>query len=179
MGQEQFSDILNLLRLPKPRDADVIPIFAKLEHDYPCNVENQIDDLTGVWELRWSSSNAPYLQVQPWLDNLQILLPADNRAVNLLKLPAPLGGIAVVAELQIQPPKRVGVTFIRGGWIGPKCGLFKPKLLTNIKQEFPAWLDVTVLTNELRLSRGSNGTLFALIKRHDLNTSELTSSLSL
>ena len=65
MGQEQFSDILNLLRLPKPRDADVIPIFAKLEHDYPCNVENQIDDLTGVWELRWSSSNAPYLQVQP------------------------------------------------------------------------------------------------------------------
>ena len=179
MGQEQFSDILNLLRLPKPRDADVIPIFAKLEHDYPCNVENQIDDLTGVWELRWSSSNAPYLQVQPWLDNLQILLPADNRAVNLLKLPAPLGGIAVVAELQIQPPKRVGVTFIRGGWIGPKLGLFKPKLLTNIKQEFPAWLDVTVLTNELRLSRGSNGTLFALIKRHDLNTSELTSSLSL
>ena len=179
MGQEQFSDILNLLRLPKPRDADVIPIFAKLEHDYPCNVENQIDDLTGVWELRWSSSNAPYLQVQPWLDNLQILLPADNRAVNLLKLPAPFGGIAVVAELQIQPPKRVGVTFIRGGWIGPKLGLFKPKLLTNIKQEFPAWLDVTVLTNELRLSRGSNGTLFALIKRHDLNTSELTSSLSL
>ena len=179
MGQEQFSDILNLLRLPKPRDADVIPIFAQLEHDYPCNVENQIDDLTGVWELRWSSSNAPYLQVQPWLDNLQILLPADNRAVNLLKLPAPFGGIAVVAELQIQPPKRVGVTFIRGGWIGPKLGLFKPKLLTNIKQEFPAWLDVTVLTNELRLSRGSNGTLFALIKRHDLNTSELTSSLSL
>ncbi|WP_341882195.1 PAP/fibrillin family protein [Synechococcus sp. UW140] len=179
MGQEQFSDILKLLRLPKPRDADVIPIFAQLEHDYPCNVENQIDDLTGVWELRWSSSNAPYLQVQPWLDNLQILLPADNRAVNLLKLPAPLGGIAVVAELQIQPPKRVGVTFIRGGWIGPKLGLFKPKLLTNIKQEFPAWLDVTVLTNDLRLSRGSNGTLFALIKRHDLNTSELTSSLSL
>ena len=179
MGQEQFSDILNLLRLPKPRDADVIPIFAQLEHDYPCNVENQIDDLTGVWELRWSSSNAPYLQVQPWLDNLQILMPADNRAVNLLKLPAPFGGIAVVAELQIQPPKRVGVTFIRGGWIGPKLGLFKPKLLTNIKQEFPAWLDVTVLTNDLRLSRGSNGTLFALIKRHDLNTSELTSSLSL
>ena len=65
------------------------------------------------------------------------------------------------------------------GWIGPKFGLFKPKLLTNINQEFPAWLDVTVLTNELRLSRGSNGTLFALIKRHDLNTSELTSSLSL
>ena len=179
MGQEQFSDILNLLRLPKPRDADVIPIFAKLEHDYPCNFENQIDNLTGVWELRWSSSNAPYLQVQPWLDNLQILMPADNRAVNLLKLPAPFGGIAVVAELQIQPPKRVGVTFIRGGWIGPKLGLFKPKLLTNIKQEFPAWLDVTVLTNDLRLSRGSNGTLFALIKRHDLNTSELTSSLSL
>ncbi|WP_341879808.1 PAP/fibrillin family protein [Synechococcus sp. UW140] len=179
MGQEQFSDILKLLRLPKPRDADVIPIFAQLEHDYPCNVENQIDNLTGVWELRWSSSNAPYLQVQPWLDNLQILLPADNRAVNLLKLPAPFGGIAVVAELQIQPPKRVGVTFIRGGWIGPKLGLFKPKLLTNIKQEFPAWLDVTVLTNDLRLSRGSNGTLFALIKRHDLNTSELTSSLSL
>ncbi|MCP9811191.1 PAP/fibrillin family protein [Synechococcus lacustris] len=179
MGREQFSDILNLLRLPKPRAVDIIPLFAQLEHDYPCNVENQIDDLTGVWELRWSSSNAPYLQVQPWLDNLQILLPADNRAVNLLKLPAPLGGIAVVAELQIQPPKRVGVTFIRGGWIGPKFGLFKPKLLTNIKQEFPAWLDVTVLTNELRLSRGSNGTLFALIKRHDLNTSELTSSLSL
>ena len=179
MGQEQFSDKLKLLRLPKPRDADVIPIFAQLEHDYPCNFENQIDNLTGVWELRWSSSNAPYLQVQPWLDNLQILLPADNRAVNLLKLPAPFGGIAVVAELQIQPPKRVGVTFIRGGWIGPKLGLFKPKLLTNIKQEFPAWLDVTVLTNDLRLSRGSNGTLFALIKRHDLNTSELTSSLSL
>jgi hypothetical protein len=179
MGPEQFAQILYLLRLPKPRAADIIPLFEQLEHDYPCNIDNQIDDLTGVWELRWSNSNAPYLQVQPWLNNLQILLPADKRAVNLLKLPAPLGGIAVVAELQIQPPKRVGVTFVRGGWIGPKLGLFKPKLLTNIKQDFPAWLDVTVLTNELRLSRGSNGTLFALIKRHDLNSSELTSSLSL
>ncbi|NBO28529.1 MAG: PAP fibrillin [Synechococcaceae bacterium WBA_2_066] len=179
MSQEQFSDILDLLRRPKPRDVDLIPLFVQLEHDYPCNVENQIDDLTGVWELRWSSSNAPYLQVQPWFENLQILLPTDKRAVNLLKLPAPLGGIAVVAALQIQPPKRIGITFIRGGWIGPKLSLFKPKLITNIKQEFPAWLDVTVLTNELRLSRGSNGTLFALIKRHDLNTSELTSPLSL
>jgi hypothetical protein len=38
-----------------------------------------------------------------------------------------------------------------------------------INQSFPAWLDITFLSEQLRICRGSNGTLFALLKRLDLD----------
>ena len=37
-----------------------------------------------------------------------------------------------------------------------------------VQQSFPAWLDITVLTQELRLCRGNAGTIFALLRRPDL-----------
>ena len=45
--------------------------------------------------------------------------------------------------------------------------------MAGIQQRFPAWLDITALSDELRLCRGQNGTLFALRKRHDLEASTL------
>jgi len=37
-----------------------------------------------------------------------------------------------------------------------------------VKQRFPAWLDITVLDEQLRVCRGNAGTLFALLRRDDL-----------
>ena len=147
--------------------------------------------LEGVWELRWSSSRQPYLAVGPWLENLQLLAPSQGRAMNLLRPPgpfAPLGGIAVEAAIQVEEPQgeaasadasssgprqRVAVRFRRGGWIGPQVGhpfgAGRLELLREVRQSFPAWLDITVLDQELRLCRGNAGTLFALLRRPDLS----------
>jgi hypothetical protein len=45
--------------------------------------------------------------------------------------------------------------------------------MRNVQQNFPAWLDVTVLSQELRICRGNAGTIFALLRRNDLLTEEL------
>ena len=37
-----------------------------------------------------------------------------------------------------------------------------------VKQSFPAWLDITVLDEQLRICRGNAGTIFALLRRDDL-----------
>jgi hypothetical protein len=140
--------------------------------------------LEGVWELRWSSSKQPYLAVGPWLENLQLLAPSQGRAMNLLRLPgalAPLAGIAVEAALTLNPSEapaggpfqRVQVRFQRGGWLGPPLGNARLQLLRGVQQPFPAWLDITVLDQELRVCRGNAGTLFALLRRPDLALSEL------
>jgi hypothetical protein len=67
----------------------------------------------------------------------------------------------------------VAVRFRRGGWIGPQLGqpfgAGRPELLRSVTQSFPAWLDITVLDQELRLCRGNAGTLFALVRRPDLS----------
>ncbi len=180
MAQFNGSSLVEILKCGKAITSTVLPIFTQLEQDQPCNLDLQVDQLEAVWELRWSSSSLPYLQVQPWFENLQILLPREGRAMNLLRLPAPfgqLGGISVLAELQIEAPSRVGVRFIKGGWIGPQLAPFRPQLLAGINQNFPAWLDITHLSDDLRLCRGSNGTMFALIRRTDLNPHELMPSL--
>jgi hypothetical protein len=146
----------------------------------PCALEL----LEGVWELRWSSSKQPYLAVGPWLENLQLLAPSQGRAMNLLRLPgalAPLAGIAVEAALTLNPGEapagspfqRVQVRFQRGGWLGPALGNARLQLLRAVQQPFPAWLDITVLDQELRLCRGNAGTLFALLRRPDLRLTDL------
>jgi hypothetical protein len=65
------------------------------------------------------------------------------------------------------------VRFRRGGWIGPAVGPLQARLLTAVQQSFPAWLDITVLTEELRLCRGNTGTVFALLRRQDLDPADL------
>jgi hypothetical protein len=86
--------------------------------------------LRGVWELRWSSSSQPWLMQGPLVENLQVLDPARNRGMNLLRLHGPLGAVAaisVVAHLEVAGEQRVTVRFERGGWIGLRIGSFRPE----------------------------------------------------
>jgi hypothetical protein len=62
----------------------------------------------------------------------------------------------------------VQVRFQRGGWRGPLLGGTRLQLQREVQQGFPAWLDITVLSQELRLCRGNAGTIFALLRRPDL-----------
>ena len=158
-------------------------LISALEQAQPANLSSTEDlmRLEGVWELRWSSSSQPYLAVAPWLENLQCLAPSQGRGMNLLRLSgqmASLAGIAVEASIEViaaeQPPtQRVQVCFKRGGWLGPPLGAGRLQWLRSVNQSFPAWLDITVLDQHLRVCRGNAGTLFALTRRSDLKLEEL------
>ena len=86
------NELLAELQGSKPSRQRLEALIAELEAsaDIDLAVEHQREQLEGVWELRWSSSNQPYLQVQPWLENLQVLMPSQGRGMNLLRLPPPL-----------------------------------------------------------------------------------------
>jgi hypothetical protein len=170
------TEVLQLLRdRGHPGSAAEAPrvreLLQRLEHLQPANLAADSDRLTGVWELRWSSGRQPYLTVAPWLENLQLLDPRRGRAMNLLRLAgpvAPLAGIAVQAQITVEGTQRVGVRFVRGGWLGPRIGERRLQLLREVNQSFPAWLDITVLDDDLRVCRGNAGTLFALVRRPEL-----------
>ena len=158
-------------------------LISALEQAQPANLsstENLIQ-LEGVWELRWSSGSQPYLAVAPWLENLQCLAPSQGKGMNLLRLSGPmasLAGIAVEASIEViaaeQPPtQRVQVCFKRGGWLGPTLGAGRLQWLRSVNQSFPAWLDITVLDQHLRVCSGNAGTLFALTRRSDLKLEDL------
>ena len=167
-------------------------LIETLEQEQPADLSRDQALLRGVWELRWSSSSLPYLAVAPWLENLQLLDPANGRGMNLLRLAGPLGpvaGIAVQAAIAIEPAdtdadvaaspdpppptQRVSVRFVRGGWLGPRFGQGRLQLLREVKQSFPAWLDITVVDAEIRVCRGNAGTLFVLLRRPDLSLESL------
>ena len=105
----------------------------------------------------------------PWLENLLILDPLRKRGANILRLRVtlgPIGGIFVQAELDVICSTRVEVCFRRGGWVGPRLNVIgQIKLLRDVRQSFPAWLDMTVLDAQLRICRGNAGTTFALLKQ--------------
>ena len=114
-------------------------------------------------------SNAPFLNYSPLVDNLQILDPLKSSAMNLLK---PRGinaivGTGIIAKLKPINDIRVGVQFTHAGLIGPQIGFNKVKALAEIKKEQKGWLDITYLSEELRICRGDKGTLFVLKKRSD------------
>lgn len=157
-------------------------LIGALERSLPADLAaaGALEQLEGVWELRWSSSSQPYLAVGPWLENLQLLAPSQGRAMNLLRLPGPLASLAGIAleaaiavETSAAPRQRVQVRFQRGGWLGPPLGSGRLQLLREVRQAFPAWLDITVLDTELRVCRGNAGTLFALLRRSDLSLHQL------
>jgi len=190
---QQRQALLELLRHEPRGSADrqrqrVLQLIESLEQSQSANLlaAGALQRLEGVWELRWSSSRQPYLAVGPWLDNLQLLAPSQGRGMNLLRLPGPfasLAGIAVEAAIEVdrcstrpdQPPvsQRVQVRFQRGGWLGPAVGGRRLQWLRSVSQSFPAWLDITVLDQELRICRGNAGTVFALLRRNDLELNEL------
>jgi hypothetical protein len=176
------AELLRLLRSGGERER-IPALIAQLEREHPADLRRDTALVEGVWELRWSSSSLPYLATAPWLTNLQVLAPSRGQAMNLLRLAGPLGelaGIAVRAAIAVEPVsnpdapcQRVSVRFERGGWIGPQLGGQRLRLLREVRQSFPAWLDITVVDQDLRLCRGNAGTVFALLRRPDLSLEEL------
>ena len=170
---------LNLLELLQhnPKDKRIFPLIEQLESKQPANLERDRELLAGVWELRWSSSKQPWLKQAPWLENLQLLDPEQGQGMNLLRLKGFLSSaaaISVQANLSVLDQRRVEVNFRRGGWIGPMLpGGRRLEILREISQNFPAWLDITVLDEELRVCRGNAGTVFALIRRTDMRIADL------
>ena len=78
------NDLLNLL-LKSPNSKNIQTIAEELEIDHNFSFSKDRNDLQGVWELRWSSSNSPFLKYSPFIDNLQILDPLNLTGLNLLK----------------------------------------------------------------------------------------------
>ena len=165
------STLIELLR-EHPRSEKIFNLVKQLEQEQPADLSDQLDQLTGTWELRWSSSSQPWLKQSPGLLNLQILDPNQGRGRNILQLGGALGqlaGIQVDADIRVVSQQRVNVSFKRGGWAGPSIAGRKLQLLRSIEQSFPAWLDITALDDALRICRGNAGTIFALLKRPDIH----------
>lgn len=170
------NDLVSILQRT-PNDPSIAERVSVLEQSHPADLSRDSELLEGVWELRWSSSSQPWLRQAPWLENLQVLAPAKNRGCNLLRLRGPfgsIGAISVQADLEVINEKRVEVKFRKGGWLGPSLpGFGQLKLLREVEQSFPAWLDITYLDQQLRICRGNAGTTFALLRNESINAAEL------
>ena len=165
-----MDQLIHLLK-EQPRNREIAGLICAAEAASDIELSNNLALLTGVWELRWSSASQPWLKQADWLQNLQILDPKNARGMNLLRLAGPLGSAAAItveADLSIDGPNRIGVRFRKGGWRGPTLpGGRRLELFKAVNQSFPAWLDITALTADLRICRGNAGTTFALLKKQD------------
>jgi hypothetical protein len=158
--EQQLLDLL----LSSPKTKKIKNMAEELEKESKYTLNMDIEKLKGVWELRWSSSKAPFLNYSPLVDNLQILDPLNLNGLNLLK---PRGinsivGTGIVAKLSSLNEKKIGVSFTHAGIIGPYIGIRKINALTKIKKEQKGWLEITFLSKNLRICRGDKGTLFIL-----------------
>ena len=166
---ETESELLKIL-IKKPNSKQILSMAIKLESNSKFNLNSDIEKLKGIWELRWSSSNSPLLNYSSLVDNLQILNPSKSNALNLLK-PRGINGIigtGIVAKIDPISNIRVGVKFTHAGFIGPKVGFTKLRALAQIKKEQKGWLDITYLSNNLRICRGDKGTIFILRRIYDV-----------
>ena len=158
--EQQLLDLI----LSSPKTKKIKNMAEELEKESKFTLNMDIEKLKGVWELRWSSSKAPFLDYSPLVDNLQILDPLNLNGLNLLK---PKGinsiiGTGIVAKLSSLNEKKIGVSFTHAGIIGPYIGIRKINALTKIKKEQKGWLEITFLSKNLRICRGDKGTLFVL-----------------
>ena len=172
-----MNNTLNLIdtleKMPKAKN--IVDLITAVECESSVDITNQIDQLKGVWELRWSSSKSPFLNYSAWLDNLQILDPENFRGLNFLRLKAFSGKLLstkIFAKLDIIDQKRINVSFKKAGLIGPKILGRDISFMSDIKRTQKGWLDTTFLTDKLRICRGYKGTTFALLKREDLSISD-------
>ena len=166
MNLEQ--QLLELL-LSRKNTIEFRNIAEELEKDSNFTLSSDINMLKGIWELRWSSSKAPFLNYSPIVDNLQILDPLNLNGLNLLK---PRGinamiGTGIVAKLRSLNEKKIGVSFTHAGIIGPNIGIRRINALTKIKKEQKGWLEITFLSKNLRICRGDKGTIFVLRRIKD------------
>ena len=158
--EQQLLDLI----LSSPKTKKIKNMAEELEKESKFTLNMDIEKLKGVWELRWSSSKAPFLNYSPLVDNLQILDPLNLNGLNLLK---PRGinsiiGTGIVAKLSSLNEKKIGVSFTHAGIIGPYLGVRKINALAKIKKEQKGWLEITFLSKNLRICRGDKGTLFVL-----------------
>ena len=157
--------LLNLL-LKSPNSESICNVAQELEIGHDFAYSKNRNDLKGVWELRWSSSNSPFLKFSPFIDNLQIIDPFNLNGLNLLK---PKGiksiiGTGILIRLNYINEKKIGVKFTHAGVIGPKFGKKNIKAMKERNNEQLGWLEITYLSNKLRICRGDKGTLFVLRK---------------
>ena len=113
-------DLLNLL-LKYPNSESIQTIAEQLEIDHNFSFSKDRNDLQGVWELRWRSSNSRFLKYSPFIDNLQILDPLNLNGLNLLK-PRRIKsiiGTGILIRLNYINEKKIGVKFTHAGVIGP------------------------------------------------------------
>ena len=162
----EFEDELINLVLKSPNSVKIKAIAEQLEIDHNFSFNKDRNDLQGVWELRWSSSNSPFLKYSPFIDNLQILDPFNLNGLNLLK---PRGiksiiGTGILIRLFYINERKIGVKFTHAGVMGPKFGRKNIKAMKVINNEQLGWLEITYLSNRLRICRGDKGTLFVLRK---------------
>ena len=160
--EQQLLDLI----ISRPNSHKIKNIAEELEKESTFSLGKDVEKLKGIWELRWSSSKAPFLNYSPLVDNLQILDPLNLDGLNLLK---PRGinavmGTGIVAKLKSLNETKIGVSFTHAGIIGPNIGIRKIKALTKIKKEQKGWLEITFISKELRVCRGDKGTLFILRK---------------
>ena len=158
-----------------PKSNQIVELIKLAESESSVDITKQIDLLTGVWELKWSTSNSPFLNYSPLLDNLQILEPKRSWGLNLLRPKGFVGKLFstnILASLEIIDQKRINVSFKKAGIIGPKLLGKKISFLSEIKKAQKGWLDTTVLSPDLRICKGYKGTTFALLKRNDLSLTE-------
>ena len=163
--EQQLLDLI----LSSPKTRKIKNMAEELEKESKFTLNMDIEKLKGVWELRWSSSKAPFLDYSPLVDNLQILDPLNLNGLNLLK---PRGinsiiGTGIVAKLSPLNEKKIGVSFTHAGIIGPYLGVRKINALAKIKKEQKGWLEITFLSKNLRICRGDKGTLFILRRIKD------------
>ena len=172
-----ISELTEVLR-NTPKSTKVKELIKQSEIQSHIDIYNQIDLLSGVWELRWSTSNSPFLNYSPLLDNLQILEPDKNRGLNLLRpkgVAKKLLSTQIFSRLDIIDHRRLNVSFVKAGITGPKILGKKFSFLSEIKKTQKGWLDTIVLSSDLRVCKGYKGTTFALLRRNDLSLKEFFS----
>lgn len=158
-----------------PNSKEIFRLIKSAENESSVDITKQLDQLIGVWELRWSSSKSPFLKYSPLLDNLQILDIEEKRGLNFLSAKGFLGKLLatnILAELDIIDQERINVTFKKAGITGPRLLGKNISFFSEIKKTQKGWLDTTVLNNKLRVCRGYKGTTFALLKRDDLSITD-------
>ena len=159
-----------------PSAKDVPQLVDQLEQDQPADLPLDADLLSESGSCAGAAPRNPGWR-GTWLDNLQALDPRNGRAGNLLRPRGALGTLAAIsvqADLKQVDGCRIEVRFRRGGWVGPQLpGGRRLQLLRDVQQSFPAWLDITVLDQQLRICRGNAGTTFALLRRSDIPLTEL------
>ena len=98
-----------------PKSNQIAELIKLAESESSVDITKQIDLLTGVWELKWSTSNSPFLNYSPLLDNLQILEPEKSRGLNLLRPKGFAGNLFstnILASLEIIDQKRINLSLI-------------------------------------------------------------------